>query len=153
MQYPLANKVSLYQRFPTVLNTAVKGLHVVYTELLPLMVSMAWGKVANSTWGTWGSSGGSGSPSKHVNTVLMSALNPLTVPLWCRAVPRRALRWPSAAAVASDKGNPRAFTHNLFLPSAPHTMLIPRRLSPELPAVTQCAWEPGLYTLTIDAEP
>lgn len=34
-----------YQRFPTVLNTAVKGLHVGQAELLPLMVSMAQGKV------------------------------------------------------------------------------------------------------------
>lgn len=45
--------------------------------------------------------------------------------------------------------------HKLFLPSdppVPHTVLIPRCLSPELPTVTQCDWEPGLYMLTTDGE-
>lgn len=45
--------------------------------------------------------------------------------------------------------------HGLFLPSdppAPRTVPVPRRLPPEEPAVTQWGWEPGLYTLTIDAE-
>lgn len=58
-------------------------------------------------------------------------------------------------AVTSDKGNPGAFMHKLFLssdPPASRTVLIFRCLSPELPAVTQCDWKPGLYMLTIDAE-
>lgn len=45
--------------------------------------------------------------------------------------------------------------YKLLLPSdppAPCTVLIPRCWSPELPAVTQRDWEPGLYMLTIDAE-
>lgn len=46
--------MSLYQRFPTVLNAAVNGPHVVYTELLPLMVSVAQGKVETDTWGDVG---------------------------------------------------------------------------------------------------
>ena len=54
MQYPLANKVSLYQRFLAVLNTALKGLHMVYAELLPLMVSMPQGRVETYTWGNLG---------------------------------------------------------------------------------------------------
>lgn len=54
MQYPLANKVSLYQRLPTVFNTALKGLHVVYAQLLPLMVGVPHGKVETYTWGNLG---------------------------------------------------------------------------------------------------
>lgn len=54
MQYPLANKMSLYQRFPTVLNAAVKGLLAVYAKLLPLMVSMVQRKVETCTWGNLG---------------------------------------------------------------------------------------------------
>ena len=54
MQYRLANKVSLYQRFPTVLSATVKGLHVVSAELLPLIVSVALGKVETYAWGNLG---------------------------------------------------------------------------------------------------
>lgn len=36
------------------LNAAVKGLHVGQAELLPLMVSMAQGKVETYTWGNLG---------------------------------------------------------------------------------------------------
>lgn len=36
------------------LNDAVNGPHVVYTELLPLMVSVAQGKVETDTWGDVG---------------------------------------------------------------------------------------------------